>query len=496
MIRILIFIQAFVLYWGCASVQAPQGGPKDETPPILLSSNPRSGEINFSKKAILLEFSENVVESNSKQGFLSPLTPSVTKPGTKKLWIQPDSGFKPNTTYTLNLSGKIKDSREGVALPDTQLIFSTGAILDTLSQQLNIQDLGNQPSKGKWLVQLKDSTNRLYFAKGEAINILTINGLHCGGYSLLVFNDANENNKYEEEEGQLYFNQINLDSNSILKIKPLPHQSKPIAIFKQRRGDTLSLEANKPIRIGKELESKLIYQSAQKDKFRIFPFKEAIQTEVFDSLGTCSLDTFNFQKIDSSRSIEIYSNVPQIQTNMENKNLKVTYKYPWKISKPPTQIETTYDSVWNKTEFKATGFNLSITLLTPKPGKVKIRMDTIGFFNKKGHRLDSLVITNEDLVPLGEISGTVVTDNQQEIIVELINSKKELVSTSRGKVFLFHVKPGKYSIQSFVDWNGDGFYTGGNIKLNRQAEPLYQSPDIIELKPGWDIEKLQIQPGF
>jgi hypothetical protein len=130
----------------CASVKAPEGGPKDTTKPELLSSIPASGTKNFGGKTIVLELSEDVSEDNPKHFFLSPITPiTVTETG-KRIKITPDSGLKPNTTYTLSLARKIKDVREGNHLKDTSLVFSTGNNIDSLSLSVTLLTLRNQPT--------------------------------------------------------------------------------------------------------------------------------------------------------------------------------------------------------------------------------------------------------------------------------------------------------------------------------------------------------------
>jgi len=44
--------------FGCASVQKPQGGPRDKVPPKLLKATPANKTKNFDVKEIVLEFDE------------------------------------------------------------------------------------------------------------------------------------------------------------------------------------------------------------------------------------------------------------------------------------------------------------------------------------------------------------------------------------------------------------------------------------------------------
>ena len=47
--------------FSCAAIQAPSGGPKDDTPPFLLHSTPVTGAINFDQSIVQLFLSENIL---------------------------------------------------------------------------------------------------------------------------------------------------------------------------------------------------------------------------------------------------------------------------------------------------------------------------------------------------------------------------------------------------------------------------------------------------
>ena len=62
------FILSLTVFYGiyniysCAAIQSPSGGPKDNTPPILLSSYPESGSTRFSSGKVDLVFSQQEKE--------------------------------------------------------------------------------------------------------------------------------------------------------------------------------------------------------------------------------------------------------------------------------------------------------------------------------------------------------------------------------------------------------------------------------------------------
>src|SRR5476651_383642 len=53
---LLMFVGFFI--FGCASMQKPQGGPRDRTPPKLLKATPPNMTRNFAAKEIRLDFDE------------------------------------------------------------------------------------------------------------------------------------------------------------------------------------------------------------------------------------------------------------------------------------------------------------------------------------------------------------------------------------------------------------------------------------------------------
>src|ERR1700749_4801535 len=55
--NLLVLIVASLIF-GCASMQKPQGGPKDRTPPKLLKATPPNMTRNFKAKQVRLDFDE------------------------------------------------------------------------------------------------------------------------------------------------------------------------------------------------------------------------------------------------------------------------------------------------------------------------------------------------------------------------------------------------------------------------------------------------------
>src|SRR6218665_3634725 len=90
---------SFLLFMGllmfqCARVTSPTGGPKDEIPPVMISSNPGSNTTNFKEKEL----------STPQLGEKTTFTVR-----NKVLTIKPEFELLPNTTYSINFRSAISD---------------------------------------------------------------------------------------------------------------------------------------------------------------------------------------------------------------------------------------------------------------------------------------------------------------------------------------------------------------------------------------------------
>jgi len=491
----LLSLIGLILY-GCASVQAPQGGPKDTTPPRLITSFPKSGSSNFKGKTIVLEFTEDVSEDNTKVQFLSPLTPVTVTTSSKRIKILPDSGWQPNTTYVMKLQKKIKDDKEGNNLKDTTIVFATGIDIDTQAVVINILEKNGKTSQQKFSALLNKERKVVYSSTTDSLRPLEIRGLSGGKYNLEVFNDKNENYTYEEDEGLLFFDSILVDSTIQLKVIPLPQKYKPTKLFKQRKGDTVAVEASQFIFTDGRFKDQIIAYNDEQKQFWLYPVNESYFHSFSDSIRNCYQDTMDLLTIDSSRSIDLIPIKKTTSLEKDGKVFNLKMKWNWAIYRFPDSLFVTQDSVWKQVPYSSSKFEILIPFKELKPGKLKMRFDTVTFFNLSGFKKDSLEISKADLEPKGSISGNVESIGNQNLVVELLNNKKEVEARSTGKSFNYLVKPGKYSFQVFADVDKDGFYTGGNKEVRRKAEPLYVHPEPVELKLGWDLENIKLLPGF
>ena len=131
----MIGLFASSLLWRCANISAPQGGPKDSLPPIIVSANPGFNTTNFTGKEIYIGFDEYVqIKDQQKEFYTSPMmkkTPTITTSG-KGIRITILDTLEENQTYALNFGNSIVDNNEGNRLSDFRYVFSTGDRIDSM----------------------------------------------------------------------------------------------------------------------------------------------------------------------------------------------------------------------------------------------------------------------------------------------------------------------------------------------------------------------------
>jgi len=107
-----------VILWSCAKQAFPPGGPADNTPPFVAEIAPASGSVSVDLQSqIRIQFSEGMKKRTVESGVVvSPLCRWK-----KRHWkddaliLIPLEGLKPETTYLVSVSNKVKDAH-GVSM--------------------------------------------------------------------------------------------------------------------------------------------------------------------------------------------------------------------------------------------------------------------------------------------------------------------------------------------------------------------------------------------
>lgn len=200
----------------CASIGRPEGGPRDETPPVFIKSNPAPGTTRFNGDRIDVTFDENIkVEDIMNKVVISPAQkqmPTITANG-RRLTIQLKDSLSPNTTYTLDFSDAIRDLNEGNILDGFAMDFSTGDSIDTLRISGMVLQASNlEPAQGM-LVGVYDNLAdsaittlpMVRIAKTNQLGQFTVRNLRPGTYNIFAINDVNRDYRRDASENVAFY---------------------------------------------------------------------------------------------------------------------------------------------------------------------------------------------------------------------------------------------------------------------------------------------------
>lgn len=241
---------AALLLASCATQIAPGGGPEDKLPPRVAAVYPAPNTTNHPNELLVrLEFDEWINASIPRSAV------SISPPIDKKLRFEVSGNtlelssravLDTGTTYTVTFAGGIKDLHGNALAKPFQVVFSTGAIIDSLTvtgrvlvnqamarkkeyPSIGLFLLGEERNSRHYLEKYRDTTTKeiskeplllkeppLYVTRADSAGHFTLTGLKAGHYRVVAFVDGNGNQKVElsTEQVGLWTGDLNLTAES------------------------------------------------------------------------------------------------------------------------------------------------------------------------------------------------------------------------------------------------------------------------------------------
>ena len=215
--ELLALLALVALLDSCAAVAPPLGGPRDRTPPRLISSVPDSAARNVKLQVVRLTFSEAVVTKDLSKNLL--ITPQLPDDNPYKLRedrnaisLLFEKPLDPNTTYSFNFRDGVVDITEGLPAPNAALTFSTGAVLDSGKVRGTLTDGLTTKPVADAAIGLYRAADTLGVRRGRPYYTVqtdkegrfSLNFLKDGVYNLYALADKNNNGRYDEGEKIAY----------------------------------------------------------------------------------------------------------------------------------------------------------------------------------------------------------------------------------------------------------------------------------------------------
>lgn len=200
----------------CANMGRPEGGPRDELPPVYVRSNPAMGQLNFNGNKITVDFDENIqLDDAMNKIVVSPAqrnTPAISSNG-RRVTIELRDTIIPNTTYTIDFADAVKDLNEGNVLDGFAMDFATGDTIDTLRISGMVFEARTlEPAQGM-LVGVYSNTSDTAIStlpferitKTNQLGQFTLRNLKAGSYRVYALNDINRDYHWDRSEDVAFY---------------------------------------------------------------------------------------------------------------------------------------------------------------------------------------------------------------------------------------------------------------------------------------------------
>ncbi len=205
----------------CANPVTPSGGPKDTTPPAFLKSEPPPFTTYFHSKTIRLYFDEYVqLKDVQKNLIISP--PMKSEPDLKikgkSVVVTFDEELLANTTYNIYFGDAIVDVNEGNPASNFTYVFSTGAVIDSMTLHGYVYDAFNlKPVENASVMLYYDMYDTIpfdsapfyvrpyYMTRTDKQGNFVLKNLRDIGYKMFALVDENSSMTYDQPSEQIGF---------------------------------------------------------------------------------------------------------------------------------------------------------------------------------------------------------------------------------------------------------------------------------------------------
>ncbi|WP_250238640.1 Ig-like domain-containing protein [Cardinium endosymbiont of Oedothorax gibbosus] len=224
----------------CVSVQEPEGGPPDESPPKLVRTFPEGGALNFKRKIIRLTFNKDIAVENPYNNLL--IMPKLDQPKNKQpytytvyektLQLKLNVPLKKETTYSIHFSKAVKDTHEGTKATGEVLTFSTGSFIDPITVKGKIKALLTNKPIGDVRVYLYSAERDPkewqekgipdYYTTADQDGNFTISCIHLGKYYIRATTGKDNTYKIDYEKDNYGFLKNPIDLNDAREDIVLP----------------------------------------------------------------------------------------------------------------------------------------------------------------------------------------------------------------------------------------------------------------------------------
>ena len=518
----IILILGFLVLASCAKRGSITGGDKDTLAPVLRSSFPKNGTVNFQGKEIKLVFDEYVkVKNSNKQLVVSPpmkipvqITPMNAS---KAITIKISDTLQPNTTYSFNFGQSIEDNNEGNPYSQFKYVFSTGSYIDSLKLNVKIKDALEKKVDNFVTVMLYEVDEKFndstiykeiprYVANTlDSLKFVTIENIKAGKYKLIALKD-NGNNKYNPKSDKIgfYSGEVTIPNDTIYELE-LFKEALPFKAIKtyQASGNRLvvATEGNAKntkvtLKNGNDVLPTVVTQFPKKDSLQVWykPMKvdsllvsvekDSFKKEFWTKIKEQKKDSLSFTS-DFSGGIPLRgrfgltSTTPLVKFDKSKINI---------INKDSLAIDfsTEYDE-----------FNQKFYIDFKKEPLEKYTISVLpnaftDFFENVNDTLN-YKLTTKNTTDYGNLRLILENAKRFPIIIELTDKDGKVKATAytdkETTIEFMNIEPLLYTVRIIYDDNKNKVWDAGSYLENRQSEEVIYFSKEVDVRANWDVEQ-------
>jgi uncharacterized protein (DUF2141 family) len=550
-LKVLIPAVITVYIIACATIATPTGGPKDVTPPKMISSQPNDFSTNFTGNKLVLTFDEYVaLKTPEKFMLISPplgKVPDIKLKG-HDVVINLEDSLRSNTTYNFYFGDAIVDITEGNPNKNFNFAFSTGPEIDSLSLSGMISDaFTRMPVKDALVMLYKDFSDSLpmkqiptYVSRTVENGSFRLNNLASGKYRAIALIDKNSDYMYNlptemigfsNDSVQPYYDAV--DPNDTTTVKSGKDMNKLVSIDLFPEPDSTQRILKSVIAANNKLSIAFRYPTSS-PVLRALNIPDSLQWAITewnkgnDTLTAWLLnkpDTLKLEFSDRGIVLDTVKISTALKTTVKNRKTEKVNNLNFSTSadgrmlgynKPfiltfanPVQgfdsavlrltIRTSTDTTTITPEAKFTDSIRRHLLVS----HIWNTADSYDFYIPKGTFTD---IYNEtcdsthvsfQVKPIESYGQFVLIITRQKqnfpLIIQLLTDKGVVVDqriiTDEKRIDFGLLAPAKYGLKAIEDVNSNGRWDTGVFIKKIQPERVLIHPKIFDVKSNWELEE-------
>lgn len=430
---------------GCAQIGSIPGGARDSLPPRLISSTPKQPAVNVKDNRISLTFDEYIeLQELQNNLIISPYPKKAPEISSrlKTVSVKLKDSLLPNTTYSIQFGGSIRDVNENNPAKGFTYVFSTGSYIDSfkLSGKLVMAETG-KPDSTLLILLYRDATdssvekqkpNYISFINGDGS--FEFKNLPAGNFSVYALKDGDGGKTYNSKTEIFGF----IDSTVTVSEK-----TAPVTLY--------------------------AYAEEKKDKAKpVAPPKSAVKKLRYTAGITGALDIRKNLEITFSNKLKLADSTKLVLTDTNYKPLPVSFSIDSNL--------LVVKSKWAE--------DFDYRLIIQKDAVRDIADSSLS-------RTDTLRFKTKTAADYGNVTLRFnKIDSATHLVLQFIqNDQVAETFPLTGREWKYKLfPPGEYEIRVLYDSNNNGKWDPGSYSKKKQPEKVVSLPKKFSVKENWDNE--------